>query len=1086
MPRKLYSLGAFLVLVAGTASAQHYATILGKVTDSSGAVVPGAQVTANNTETGLERSTVTTSTGDYELPALPITGSWGITVSRTGFQQQQINGIVLEVDQKARFDVVMKPGAVTEKVTVNEQAPLVTTDSGAIGEVIENRSVLDLPLNGRNFVSLVALTPGVSNDTRGNSPQTGFPRVNVGGGHSAKTEVLLDGISDQDQLFDGVMFQPSIDALQEFKVEANSFDAEYGRGDAVINATVKGGTNEYHGDLFEFLRNSDLDSRNFFSPKVAKLEQNQFGGTLGGPILHNRTFFFASYDGTRLSQGVPENNIAATTAMQSGNFAGTGYTVKDPLTGVPFPGDQIPASRIDPSSAYFLKFLPPPNTAQGTFFYNGANTSSPNQGNIRIDHRFSDMDTLFGRYSINDLSQSSPGALPTLGGTRLSIRVQDAVLSETHSFSPTMVNEFRLGYERMYAVSLPQVQGTNYTELAGIQGFNETTANFPGFPTINISDGSALGINGNDFVPLVNPENMYEIVDGLTWNKGAHTLKFGIDLRQNVFTSTNAAHSRGNFTFSGLYTGNGFADFLTGYPTTALRDFPRNLFGQTNDNYHFFVKDDWKVSSRLTLNLGLRYEFNPQPSMLQDQIAWFDPNTGQIAVSQYHGAPNLVTQQVAQFVYPQYTQYFVTPQSVGLPNSLYFNHHRDFSPRLGLAFRPFNDNKTVIRAGYGRFYLLESGNNTVSSAIVNLPFIVDETKSQPTVHGLPTLQFQNFFQPFSTNEKFNTPYITTFNPNDNEPVVDEWNFTVQREFWSNMVAEVAYVGSKGTHLEMNSTPFNVPPPLTPGDTLSYQQRLPFPAFSTGTYLENASNSTYEALQAKLEKRLSRGLTFLVSYAFGKALDGMTSDAGGDAVDNPFNLRTMKGPSSFDATNRLTASYVYDLPVGRGRSFLKGSSRLVDAAIGGWRAAGIVSYRSGLPFTPSLGGADPAGVSGAYARRPNVVPGVDASLANPTITQWFNPAAFAVPAQYTIGNAGRDILRGPNLAETDFSLSKEFHATESKYLEFRSEFFNILNHPFFGLPNTNIQSPNAGKITSTSNNSGPATSRIIQFGLKLYF
>ena len=714
MSGKLYSLAAFLVLATGTASAQHYATILGKVTDASGAVVPNAQVTATNTQTGLERTTTTTSTGDYELPALPITGSYRIVVSRTGFQQQQIDGITLEVDQKARFDVVLKPGAVTEKVTVSEQAPLVTTDSGSVGQVIDNRSVLDLPLNGRNFVSLVSLTPGVSNDPRGNSPQTGFPRVDVGGGHSAKTEVLLDGISDQDQLFDGVMFQPSIDALQEFKVQENSFDAEYGRGDAVINATIKGGTNQFHGDLYEFLRNSDLDARNFFSPTVAKLEQNQFGGTLGGPIIHDRTFFFIAYDGTRLSQGVPENSFAATPAEKAGNFAGSGYTIKNPLTGLPFPNDQIPASLIDPTSAYFLKFLPSPNTAQGTFFYNGANTSGPNQGNVRIDHRFSDMDTLFGRYSINDLSQFSPGAIPTVGGTDLSIRVQDAVLSETHSFGPTVVNELRLGYERMYAVSLPQAAGTNQTVLSGIQGFNETTANFPGFPTINITDNSGLGINGNDFVPLVNPENMYEIVDGLSWNKGAHTLKFGTDLRRNIFTSTNAAHSRGNFAFTGAYTGNGFADFLTGYSSTALRDFPRNLFGQTTSNYDFYVKDDWKVNGRLTVNLGLRYEFNPQPEMLQDQISWFDPNTGNIVVSQYHGAPNLVTQQVAKFVYPQYQQYFVTPQSVGLPNSLYRNHHRDFGPRLGLAFRPFNNNTTVIRAGYGRYYLLESGNNTVS------------------------------------------------------------------------------------------------------------------------------------------------------------------------------------------------------------------------------------------------------------------------------------------------------------------------------------------------------------------------------------
>ena len=357
---------------------------------------------------------------------------------------------------------------------------------------------------------------------------------------------------------------------------------------------------------------------------------------------------------------------------------------------------------------------------------------------------------------------------------------------------------------------------------------------------------------------------------------------------------------------------------------------------------------------------------------------------------------------------------------------------------------------------------------------------MDESKNQPLVNGLPTVQYQNFFQPFSTNERFNTPYVTTFNPNDNEPVVDEWTASVQRELPSNMVAEVDYVGSKGTHLEMNSVPFNVPSPSLPGSPIVY----PYAAFSAGTYLENASNSTYEALQAKLEKRLSRGLTFLVSYAFGRALDGMTSDAGGDLVNNPFNLRTMKGPSNFDATHRLTASYVYEIPVGRGRSYMRNAPRLVDEVIGGWRANGIVTFRSGLPFQPVLGGADPANVAFTYARWPDAIG--DPSLPNQSISDWFNEAAFAVPAPGTIGNAGRNVLRGPDLVDTDFSLTKQFRATESKYFEFRSEFFNVLNHPSFGLPNGNIQSPTGAEITSTANTDGPAMSRVIQLALKFYF
>jgi hypothetical protein len=1060
------------------AFAEPTATILGRVIDPSGAVVAGATVTAHNESTGIERSTVTTATGDFELSLLPITGKYTLTVSMTGFQSEKIAGIELEVDQRARFDVSLKVGSVSENISVQAETPVVNTDTGSIGQVIQNRTILDLPLNGRDFTALAALTPGAQSG--GNNSNTGFPTIIVGGGHAAKTEILLDGISDQDQLYDGVEFTPSVDAIQEFKVQANSFSAEYGRGDAIINATIKGGTNEFHGDLFEFLRNSALDARNFFNTGAkAQLEQNQFGGTVGGPIKRNRTFFFASYDGTRVRQGQSKNNLVPTQAERAGDLTGLGVSVNNPVTGVPYPNNTIPSSDINPVTTYFLQFVPLPNTAQGTYYFNAPFTSNVDQGNIRIDHRFNDADSLFGRYSINDLSQFNPGNYPVNGGSTRSIRVQNVVVDETHIFTPTLVNDLRLGYLRMYSTILPQGLGTNYTVQSGIQGFQETTANFPGFPNLSVGGFETL-ISGNDFQPLVNPENMYEIVDSITWTKGAHTIRIGADLRRDFFTSTNAAHSRGDFNFSGQYTGAGFGDFLTGYPLSGSRDFPRNIFGETVNNYHFYVQDDWKVNGRLTLNLGLRYEFNPQPAYFQNQASWFDPITGQIAVSEYHGAPNLVTQQVAKYAYPQFQQYFVTPKEAGLPNNLLFNQYNNWAPRLGFAFRPSNDNKTVVRGGAGIFYLLQSGNNTVSQPILNLPFIVDESKSQPTVNGVPTQQAQNFFEPFSTNSQFNTPLAFSFDPHNRTPLLYEWNFAVQRQLMPDMALEVAYVGSKGTYLEQ-MVPFNIPA-VNPNDNRPIQERLPFPAFAeAGTYLSNQNNSNYHALQVKLEKRFSKGLSFLASYVHGKAIDATTNDQGGESfTGDPLNLRSMRGPSNFDVEDRLVLSYGYELPFGRGRAFMSSAPLIVDAVLGGWQVAGITTFQSGTPFTPVLGSGDPAHVNRDYATRPNAIGSPD--LAHPGIDDWFNLAAFAEPAPYTIGNAGRNSVRGPGLQNWDISILKNFHFTERWYLQFRSEFFNAFNHANFSNPNANTDDPvHGGQITSTSTDA-----RIIQFGLKLYF
>ncbi len=1069
---KLYlKIFCFTFVTAAMAVADPTATIVGRVTDASGAVVQQVTVSAVNTATSLERHTLTSDTGDFEIPLLPITGSYTLTATKAGFQTQQISGIVLQVDQQARFDIKLNVGNVSQKIEVVESAPLVNTDNATVGQVIDNKTIVELPLNGRNFTQLATLTPGAIEGSPGSN--TGFTTISVNGGQAPKTEFLLDGISNQEQLYNGVQFTPSVDAIQEFKVEGNAFSAEYGRGDAVINATIKAGTNQFRGVLWEFLRNDALDARNFFDNAKTPYRQNQFGGTLGGPIVRNKTFFFVNYEGTRIVRGLTSNTPVPSAALRSGDFSSLGTAIHNPQTGASFPGNTIPSGLIDPSSAFFLKFIPLPNTAAGSFVYGAPYNSNVDQGNIRGDHRFSDSDTLFARYSVNNIHAFNPGIFPQVGGVSDDIRTQNAALDEVHIFKPTIINDLRLGYGRMYSTNSPQGLGTNYTTQAGITGFEQTSINFPGFPSLSISGYGTL-INGNPYSPLTNPSNMYEIIDGMTWIKGAHTIRFGADLRRYEFTSTNSANSRGAFSFSGSYSGDAFADYLLGYPSSGFRDFPRNLFGEDQLNHAFYVQDDYKVTSRLTLNLGLRFEYNPAFQELQDQAADFDQQTGKIIVALYKGSINLTTQQVAKFGYPQYANDIITPSQANLPNKLRFDQY-NWAPRLGLAFRPSDNNNTVIRAGFGVFYLLQSGNNTVSYPIINPPFILDESKSQTTVNGVPTLRMENFFEPFTVNTQFNSPLVFSYDPRNQTPYVTEWNFTVQRKLGNNMALDIGYLGSKGTHLEM-ITPGNVPP-INPNDTRTYQERVPFPQFGGSSYLANQNNSTYHALQVKLQKRFSSGLSFLASYTLSKSIDG-TSDPGGDRIQDPFDLHSMKGVSDYDIPQRLVVSYGYELPFGHGKRFMNSAPWLVDELFGGWQVVGITTFQSGFPFTPFLASNDPGNVNFAYDIRPNVIG--NPSVPNCTPAECFNVAAFGVPAPFTFGNAGRNILRGPGTQNWDFSVLKNFHIGETRYLQFRSEFFNIFNHANFNNPNPYVDTPQAGQIFSAKD------PRIIQFALKLYF
>jgi hypothetical protein len=1067
--------GLLLFLAAVSAWAQPTATILGHVTDPSGAVVTTANVTARNADTGLERSTMTSDTGDYELPLLPITGTYTLSVSKGGFQTGEFSGIVLQVDQRARFDVVLKVGSVSEKVLVQATAAIVNTETGAMGTVIENKAIVDMPLNGRNFAQLATMLPNAVVQTSGTAGST---MVSVSGGRLSKTEFLLDGISINEQLFDGVSIRPSVDAIQEFKMVTNSFSAEYGRGNAVMTATIKAGTNDLHGTVYEFLRNDKLDARNTFLPSKAPYRQNQFGVATGGPIVKDKSFVFLNYEGTRIRQGRVFNPVVPTEAFRNGDFSSLSIQLRDPNTQLPLAGNRLPSNLIDQSTRYFLPFMPLPTTAIGTSPRAAPFASTVNQANARFDQRLSAKNSLYVRETYTRREDFNPGAYPDNGGFFQDNRTHNAVVSDTHIFNPSVINELRLGYTRFYNANINQGLGTNHTAMAGIHGFEQTSLNFPGFPQLSIS--GFQGVAGNAFQPLINPSNMYEIVDNLNWIKGAHTFKFGVDLRDYRFTSTNSANSRGSFSFTGAYTGNAFADFLTGFPFSGARSFPRNQFGEYDRRYHFYVQDDWKIGPRLTLNLGLRYEQNRPPFYVNYQAARFDFVTNKIQVQRMPGGDiNLTTQQVAQFAAPVFGDVFQRPEDAGLPNNLIFPDNRDWAPRLGLAWRPFGGNKTVVRAGAGIFYMLTSGNNTVSVPIINAPFIVDESANQVAVGGVPQRRVENFFDPFSSRASFTPPLAFGFDPHMVTPRMTQYNFAIQHEIVPNLAVEVAYVGNQSHHLEREVQPANFPP-ITPGDTRSVQQRRPNPRFSGGNYFDSSGNANYNGLEVKLEKRYSHGIQFQVGYSWSKNIDMDTQDQGSGGSDNPYNYRTMRGRSSIDFGQRFIASFVAELPFGRGKPIAGGVTGVADKIISGWQLSGILLFQGGFPFTPTLGGADPTNSGRSYGLRPNVAG--TGSVSNPNRDRWFNINDFPVPPLYTIGTAGRNILRGPGISNQDLSLLKNFHFTERIYLQFRAEYFNAFNVTNLSNPNTSVDLPAVGgRIFGTS-----TAARIGQFALKLYF
>ncbi len=1108
MPRLIALLLALFLAaaLAGGAFAQiNTASLTGVVLDGSNAAAAGAKVTAVNLATNVSQSVTTDGAGNYIFVSLPI-GAYNISVELSGFKKATKENMRLEVAQKARVDFTLQIGQVTESVTIQSSAVLLTTQEATTGAVVENKLVSDLPLSARNWDDLLLTVAGVQGDRyteEGGGTASGRTgNINVNGARSLQNNFVLDGgdnnsISTNVQELTTQVVRPSVEAIGEFKVLTNPYNAEYGRSPgAAVSVTTKGGSNQFHGSAYEFHRNRVFDANNFFVNRAGRARpqqiQNQFGGSLGGPVIKNRLFFFGNYEGTRIRKGLLRLTNAPTPNERVGDFSlaaaaanrvkyqtncpgGAAFcygAVIDPVTGQPFPENKIPASRIEPIARRVMDLIPQPDLIPLTGALNANNyLTTPNLQDdadsylARVDWQINSRHNAYARYAFTDRFRFVPGffggivdGTSTSAWGRLTMVAHGAVIGVNSTLSSRLVNEFRLNWGRNFSSGVQDPFGQNKLSDLGFKGIPDNPGIDGGIPGIAIGGGgipspaSPARLGSPNFLPKWQFTNQYQWYDAMSLTLGRHQLRFGADLRtpmRNIFLDIPAM--RGEMNFNGQFTGNGFGDFLLGYVQGAQT----SVFGEVDQRLWMvsgFVQDDFKVSQRLTLNLGLRYDFATWPYEARNRMANLDLRTGQ--------------------------QIFAKDGSLE-SRTLIKTDKNNFAPRIGLAWS-LND-KTVIRAGYGRFYQLFERYGSEDQLALNPPFLLNaqETTSSRTA---PIFFLKDGF-PAKYRDPANIDLrrirLRTVNPDSVMPETDQWNFGVQRLLPGQMVLTLDYVGTKGTHLSIIRNPN-----FLPGrPTTNFQNRL-FPNLGDVQTRENAANSNYNALNATLEKRFSRGLSFRTAYTYSKAIDvaGQPLNSGGSAsVQNPLNFLELRGLSDYDYRHRFVTAVVYELPFGKGKEFFTAGP--AAWILGGWRASGIFTTRSGRPFSVTAG---ENGVLVGSSATPQANRISDGRLDTENIDRWFDAAAFAVPRTPdglpTFGNAGRGILIGPGLTNLDFSLSRNFQITEGIRTEFRWETFNLANSPQFGLPASNISSPgNVGRITTLAGDP-----RVMQFALKLVF
>lgn len=1040
------------------ASQTHGASVRGTVFDPNRAVIPGASVRLVNEATGEARESASDNEGNYSFTSLA-PGAYRLEASSVGFETFR-RSLTLNVNQVYRRDVTLEVAGPMTDLYMPFENQLVKKESVSLGTVIENQQVEGLPLDGRNFYELSLLVPGAAPPAPGSAGSVrGDFAFSVNGAREDANNFLLDGVYNVDPKLNTFGVRPPVDAIREFETLTSTYDASFGRnGGAQVNVVTKSGTNEFHGSLYEFHRNGAFDARNFFAPPdqpKPKYIRNQFGFSIGGPVVRNRTFFFADYEGTRARIGQTRVANVPTLSERAGDFSGSLLGApRDPFTGRPFPGGVIPSERINPVGRAIASLYPAPNrnVAFANFVSSPTERDSNDHFDLRLDHNLTSNASLVARYSFGHRDLYEPFAGPSFAavpgyGNDVVRRGQNFMLGWTQVLSPSLISDARFAFNRVAASVLHENRGASVNRRVGLPELSANPRDF-GLSFITVTGYSPLGDEFNN--PQGSVTNTFQFVDTTTHTRGAHILKFGADVRfvqQNAFRDV---QSRGFLQFTPFaFTGLSLADLLLGLPTVTGGARVDNAQHLRTESYNLFVNDSYRVTRNLTLNAGLRYEYNSPPVDAFDRANVYDAATGSL----------------------------VRVGTNGVPRSGYRRDLNNFAPRVGFAWTLGDEGETMLRAGYGVYYD-QSPLAPGEALYFNAPFF--DFNLFFSLPGLPlTLAdpFPSFFpvplpdSALAVQRDLRTAYM------------QHWNANFQRGVGRNGVMELAYVGSKGTKL-LAARDINQPLPsvLPPG--LPFVPR-PNPRFDDVTLLESRASSIYHSFQARYQQRLTRGLAALASYTWSESIDDasnfFTSAGDPNFPQNSYDLRSERGLSNFDVRHRFSLSYTYDLPFGRATF---GDGGFLSALLSGWQTSGILTLQTGRPFTVALipefdnSGTGRSALGFGANDRPNLAG--DPRLGNPSPDRWFDTSVFLFPRPGSFGNAGRNILEGPGFENFNASLVKRTPLGERLNLQLRAEVFNLLNHPNFNLPDNFLGSPTFGRVTSARD------PRRFQFGAKLTF
>ncbi|MGH9718756.1 MAG: carboxypeptidase regulatory-like domain-containing protein [Bryobacteraceae bacterium] len=1058
------------------------ATLVGRIEDSSGSPIPAATVRTRHLDTSEVLQVIADENGEYTIPRL-VPGEYDVTVEHPGFRATNQRGLVLQIDQTARLDVRLQVGDVTESIEVKAELPVLNTENAIRGEVIVTEEIAAMPLDGRDFADLAHLVPGVMRRAQGGQGSA----FNINGARADNTNFIIDGFNDQNPRGGAAQARPPIDALLEFKMQTSGYSPEYGRlAGGVMNMVLKSGGNQFHGTLFEYLRNDKFDARNFFDAEKSKLRRNQFGAVVSGPVLlprlyngRDRTFFLASWESYRQALGSTRLGRVPGALEREGNFSdsravdGTVAPLRDPLLSGTcgasssagcFPDNRVPLSRFSPISQKVMAYYPPPNRPldRNNYLTNANDVDRWDSFLGKIDQRFSASDSISVRALTRQNNTTNPFAGSDLAGfgSKVDERQSLAGFSYIRMMSPASINEFRGGLIRTSHYEPSVNAGRDFASEFGITG-TTTDPFLTGFPRFTILNLLSLGDAASN--PVLFTVNNWEWADTLTLVHSRHLFKFGAGLLRSQFSQTANNNNRGTFAFLDRWTNHSFADFLLGLPNSASRQAGTITSYLYSTSFSLFAQDDWKIRPNLTLNLGLRWELLKPLTEKYGRLANFIPELGKIIVTGDRNVPDF-QQRLAD---ANLVSRVGLARDYDLPDSLVYTRYNNFAPRFGLAWRPRGGVRSVVRGGYGIFYGNSVSNPVRGDLAVTFPFIVSQTFNR-LASNVNAVTLSN---PFPANRITldgvnNSAGYELHAPSQN---LQSWNLTIERQIGPGSAIEAAYIGSKGTHLgrryDLNQ-PFRVPELRVNGNF-----PRPFTGINTINFFSFGSNSTYNAGVFSIRKRFDRGFFYRFNYTYSKSIDDASqisgnADGGYPGAQNARNLRADRGRSDWDTGHSATLNFSYELPLGASRLWRRG-----------WQLAGSGRFYSGQPFTPRTSNVD---LNAGEANRPDRI--AKGSVDEPSQQGWFDLLAFPlVPnGAFRFGNSGRNVLDGPGYASLNLSLSKRFPIRERQSLQLRWETFNVLNHTNFSQPENFVNAPNGATIINAS------SARTMQIALKYYF